>query len=172
MKSIFKRRLSSSAGCLETCPTASAKKILFSVKTPQPNVFGATDRNRTFYVFGENSATELDFFGRLRTAKDELLARSVFLLLSRSHAQQLLLFVYLSLSSLGSRHAHNEHESDNMRQPPHSQAVSNGGKRVNPPWQTRCRNRDPQSGCLGYSILLGFSTLLFSFGFSVYFPGI
>jgi len=53
------------------------------------------------YLFGENSATELDLFGRLRVAKDELLARSVFLLLSRSHAQKLLFFVhFLSLSSI------------------------------------------------------------------------
>jgi len=53
------------------------------------------------YFFGENSATELDLFGRLRTVKDELLARGVFLLLSRSHAQKLLPFVhFLSLSSL------------------------------------------------------------------------
>jgi len=53
------------------------------------------------YLFGENSATELDLFGRLRAAKDELLACGVFLPLSRSHAQKLLPFVhYLSLSSL------------------------------------------------------------------------
>ena len=46
-------------------------------------------------------ATELDLFECLRTVKDELLARGVFLLLSRSHAQKLLLFVhFLSLSSL------------------------------------------------------------------------
>jgi len=51
--------------------------------------------------FGENSATERDLFECLRTAKDELLARGVFLLLSRSHAPKLLLFVhFLSLSSL------------------------------------------------------------------------
>jgi len=53
------------------------------------------------YLFGENSATDLDLLGRLRTMKDDFLARGVFLLLSRSHAQQLLLFVhFLSLSSL------------------------------------------------------------------------
>jgi len=53
------------------------------------------------YLFGQNSATELDLFGRFRTAKDELLARGVFLPLSRSHAQQLLPFDhFLSLSSL------------------------------------------------------------------------
>jgi len=39
------------------------------------------------YLFGENSATELDLFGRLWAAKDELLARGVFLPLSGSHAQ-------------------------------------------------------------------------------------
>ena len=48
------------------------------------------------YFFGENSATELDLFGRLRTAKDELLSRGVFLLLSRSQAQKLLLVVQFS----------------------------------------------------------------------------
>jgi len=43
----------------------------------------------------------LDLFGRLRAAKDELLTRGLFLPLSRSHAQKLLLFVhFLSLSSL------------------------------------------------------------------------
>jgi len=36
------------------------------------------------HLFGQNSATELDLFGCLRKAKDELLARGVFLLLSRS----------------------------------------------------------------------------------------
>jgi len=52
------------------------------------------------YLFGQNSATELDLFGRLRKAKDELLARDVFLPLSRSHAQKLLPFVHFLLLSL------------------------------------------------------------------------
>ena len=51
--------------------------------------------------FQRKLRTELDLYGHLRAAKDELLARGVFLLLSRSHAQKLLLFVHvLSLSSL------------------------------------------------------------------------
>ena len=36
--------------------------------------------------------------------------------------------------------------------------VTNGGKRANPPWQTRCRNRDPLCWYFGLSILLVFST--------------
>jgi len=62
------------------------------IRTPSPH---------QTYLFGENSATELDLFVRLREANDELLAFGVFLPLSRSHARKLLLFVHcLSLSSL------------------------------------------------------------------------
>ena len=45
--------------------------------------------------------------------------------------------------------------------------VTNGDQMANPPWKTRCRNRDPLSWYFGFSILLVFNTLLF-----FWFPGV
>ena len=136
------------------------------IRTPSPPLT---------YFFGENSAIELDFFGRLRKVKDELLVWGGLLPLSRLHAQKLLFVHFLSLSLLevtGIETCAQQTRQWQHAPTPHSQAVTNGGKGANPPWQTRCRNWDSQSGSLGYSILLGFSTMLFSFSFLVYFPGI